>query len=182
MLFLLFRSYYCCTHQKFYKCPAKKQVQRLNHDHSTLEVTYRGVHTCQVSSTAPSAPRPPVEQGMIQPIATMQPPLPCSTSSSVITTHWLSMDIKPSVLEPTTSISNVQMFHEPGGTRSTTAGTLASGHFPEYQALPVADMANAMFNSGSSSSIGIENIFSSMEDKWNTGENKNWFLEIIMRL
>ncbi|XP_022890900.1 WRKY transcription factor 55-like [Olea europaea var. sylvestris] len=96
-----------------------------------------------------------------------------STSSSVITTHWLSMDIKPSVLEPTTSISNVQMFHEPGGTRSTTAGTLASGHFPEYQALPVADMANAMFNSGSSSSIGIENIFSSMEDKWNTGENKN---------
>ncbi|CAI9768260.1 unnamed protein product [Fraxinus pennsylvanica] len=159
------RSYYCCTHRKFYNCPAKKQVQRLNHDHSMFEVTYRGGHTCHISST----PRPPVEQGMIRPIATMQPPLPCSTSSSVLTTHWLSMDIKPSVLESTATIFNKQMFQELGGegTGSSTAGTLASGRFPDNQALPVADMANTMFNGGSSSSIGIENIFSSMGDKWN---------------
>ncbi|KAL2558431.1 WRKY transcription factor 55 [Forsythia ovata] len=163
------RSYYRCTHQKFYQCPAKKQVQRLNHDPSTFEVTYRGGHTCHMSSTAPSTAAPPVEQGMIPSIATMQPPLSYNNSSSVLTTHWLSMEIKPSVLESTSPIFDMQMFREQGGTgsSSSTAGTLASGRFPDNQVLPVADMANAMFNSISSSTNGMENIFSFMDDKWN---------------
>ncbi|KAL2541860.1 WRKY transcription factor 55 [Abeliophyllum distichum] len=149
------RSYYRCTHQKFYQCPAKKQVQRLNHDPSTFEVTYRGGHTCHMSSTAPSTAAPPVEQGMIPPI------------------HWLSMEINPSILESTAPIFDMQMFRELGGTSSSsTAGTLASGRFPDNQALPVADMANAMFNSSSSSSNGMENIFSFMDDKWNAREKK----------
>ncbi|WZY90820.1 hypothetical protein YC2023_047555 [Brassica napus] len=49
------RAYYRCTHQKLYNCPAKKQVQRLNDDPFTFRVTYRGSHTCQIYSTAPTA-------------------------------------------------------------------------------------------------------------------------------
>ncbi|XP_057980230.1 probable WRKY transcription factor 11 [Malania oleifera] len=49
------RGYYRCTHQKLYQCPAKKQVQRLDDDPYTYEVTYRGEHTCHMSSTAPLA-------------------------------------------------------------------------------------------------------------------------------
>ncbi|XP_054788309.1 WRKY transcription factor 55 isoform X2 [Prosopis cineraria] len=53
------RSYYRCTHQKSYKCPAKKQVQRLDDNPNTFAVTYRGSHTCILSSTAPSPIPPP---------------------------------------------------------------------------------------------------------------------------
>ncbi|XP_013590683.1 PREDICTED: WRKY transcription factor 55-like isoform X3 [Brassica oleracea var. oleracea] len=46
------RSYYRCNHQKVYKCPAKKQVQRLDEDPYMLRVTYRSSHTCQFSTTS----------------------------------------------------------------------------------------------------------------------------------
>ncbi|KAE9605957.1 hypothetical protein Lal_00024482 [Lupinus albus] len=49
------RSYYRCTHQKLYGCQAKKQVQKLDHNSNMFEVTYRGEHTCHMSSTAPSS-------------------------------------------------------------------------------------------------------------------------------
>ncbi|XP_028782261.1 WRKY transcription factor 55 [Neltuma alba] len=52
------RSYYRCTHQKLYKCPAKKQVQRQDDNPTTFSVTYRGSHTCVMSSTAPSSSVP----------------------------------------------------------------------------------------------------------------------------
>lgn len=53
------RAYYRCTHQKQYLCPAKKLVQRLDDDPYMFELTYRGVHTCHMSSTAPSSAPPP---------------------------------------------------------------------------------------------------------------------------
>ncbi|KAI4385620.1 hypothetical protein MLD38_003622 [Melastoma candidum] len=59
------RGYFRCTHQKLYQCPAKKLVQRLDHDPSTFEVTYRHHHTCHMSSTAPSAVHPPSLQHLI---------------------------------------------------------------------------------------------------------------------
>ncbi|CAN1852454.1 WRKY transcription factor 55 [Linum perenne] len=40
---------------------AKKQVQRLDHDPDTYEVTYRAHHTCHMSATAPSVAPPPEE-------------------------------------------------------------------------------------------------------------------------
>ncbi|CAL0317828.1 unnamed protein product [Lupinus luteus] len=49
------RGYYRCTHQKLYGCQAKKQVQKLDHNSNIFEVTYRGEHTCHMSSTAPSS-------------------------------------------------------------------------------------------------------------------------------
>ncbi|KAK4433473.1 WRKY transcription factor 55 [Sesamum alatum] len=162
------RSYYRCTHQKFYECPAKKQVQRLDHDFFTFEVTYRGTHTCHMSSTAPSAAVPPPEP--LQPATTttaVHPPaseLPFS--SSLPTTHhdWLSM----------------QIFHDLGGV-SAGSSTVAAGsgsagasapRFPDYQ-LAVADMAETMFNSGSTSSNSMDLIFSSMDDKWDSEEKKD---------
>ncbi|KAI3458426.1 hypothetical protein Pfo_015089 [Paulownia fortunei] len=144
------RSYYRCTHQKFYECPAKKQVQRLEDDPFTFEVTYRGTHTCHMSSTAPSAAVPLPEQGPLPP-TTMHPSLPFS--SSLPTTRWLSM----------------QIFH--AGSSGGAAGPSAA-RFPDYQ-LPVADMADAMFNSGSSSSNSMDLIFSSMDDKWDSEEKKD---------
>ncbi|XP_010504543.1 PREDICTED: WRKY transcription factor 55 [Camelina sativa] len=44
------RAYYRCTHKKLYKCPAKKQVQRLDEDPYTFRVTYRS-YTRATSST-----------------------------------------------------------------------------------------------------------------------------------
>ncbi|CAN1311406.1 WRKY transcription factor 55 [Linum perenne] len=55
------RGYFRCTHQKLYNCRAKKQVQRLDHDPDTYEVTYRAHHTCHMSATAPSVAPPPEE-------------------------------------------------------------------------------------------------------------------------
>ncbi|GER50875.1 WRKY DNA-binding protein 55 [Striga asiatica] len=137
------RSYYRCTHQKLYGCPAKKQVQRLEDDPFTFEVTYRCSHTCHVSSSAPTAAVPP-------PPATAAPPPP----PSLPTAHWLS----------------VQLLHDLGGA-GAGAGPSA-GRFPDYQ-LAVADMADAMFNSGSSSSNSMDLIFSAMDDKWDSEEKKD---------
>ncbi|KAF3581230.1 hypothetical protein DY000_02032492 [Brassica cretica] len=47
------RAYYRCTHEKLYKCPAKKQVQRLDEDPYTFCVTYRSSHTCHFFTTSP---------------------------------------------------------------------------------------------------------------------------------
>ncbi|XP_010516245.1 PREDICTED: WRKY transcription factor 55-like [Camelina sativa] len=44
------RAYYRGTHQKLYKCPAKKQVQRLDEDPYTFRVTYRSSHTCHLTN------------------------------------------------------------------------------------------------------------------------------------
>ncbi|KAL3622037.1 DNA binding domain [Castilleja foliolosa] len=143
------RSYYRCTHQKLYDCPAKKQVQRLEDDPFTFEVTYRGTHACHVFSTAPSTaivPPPP-------PTTTSAPPIlsfSSSSSSLPTTAHWLSM----------------QLLRDLGG-----AGPSAT-RFPDYQ-LPVADMADAMFNSASSSSNSLDLIFSSMDDKLDSEEKKD---------
>ncbi|XP_057778450.1 WRKY transcription factor 55 isoform X2 [Salvia miltiorrhiza] len=129
------RSYYRCTHQKFYDCPAKKQVQRLDNDPFTFELTYRGTHTCHMSSTAPAPAPPPPEH-------TLPPP------SLPATSHWLSMHIIQGA-----------------------AGSSTAPRFPDCP-LPVADMADAMFNSGSSSS-SMDLIFSSMDEKWDSEVKKD---------
>ncbi|XP_073020874.1 WRKY transcription factor 55-like [Primulina eburnea] len=141
------RSYYICTHHKLHNCPAKKQVQRLDNEPFIFEVTYRNNHTCRVSSAA----TPPV----LIPPSTVAPPPPFSTS-------LVSMNI----------------FHHLGGhVPATSSGMEAgsrggSGQFNDFQA--VADMADAMFNSGSSSSNSMDLIFSSMDEyhKWDSTEEK----------
>ncbi|CAK9133682.1 unnamed protein product [Ilex paraguariensis] len=169
------RSYYRCTHQKLYQCPAKKQVQRLDDDPYTFEVMYRGDHTCIMSSTAPSAPPTSVggattthEVRHSHHYAHMQmqpPPPPPTPSASVPLSRWLSMDM--------------QMYRHfglsgPGGASSSSGGSgmvasggagPSTGRYRREVDYPVVDLADAMFNSGSSSNNSMEVIFSSMEEK-----------------
>ncbi|EEF41541.1 WRKY transcription factor 55 isoform X1 [Ricinus communis] len=140
------RGYYRCTHQKLYHCPAKKQVQRLDDDPYTFEVTYRGDHTCHMSSTAPSIPPPPeFSQEMMQTMAAHHPP------------PWLEFSLGAG---------------GSGGSSSST-GAGPSTTTTTVHEFPVADLADVMFNSGSSSTNSMELIFTSMEDKWDRGDKNN---------
>ncbi|KAJ7965159.1 putative WRKY transcription factor [Quillaja saponaria] len=155
------RSYYRCTHQKLYQCSAKKQVQRLDNDPSIFGVTYRGKHTCLMSSTAPSSSSvPPL-------VATHTVTTPPPISSSTTALGWLSTDLS---------------LHDAGGaaagpsTSTTTTTRYGGGREVDHLYPAVADMADAMFNiSCSSSSNSMEFLFpsSSMEDKWEQQGDKN---------
>ncbi|XP_022635993.1 WRKY transcription factor 55 isoform X2 [Vigna radiata var. radiata] len=134
------RSYYRCTHQKLYECQAKKMVQRLDHNANIFEVTYRGKHTCHMSSTAPSSVPP--EHILVD---------------ITQNTNTISSQLSPSVnltLHPATATA---------ATTSARGGPSTSRYAGDY---PVLDMADAMFNSGSSSgNNSMEFLFSPTEDK-----------------
>lgn len=178
------RSYFRCTHQKLYQCPAKKQVQRLDDDPNIFEVTYRGDHTCHLSSTAPSVPPPlPVERRearsmMQQATAAAIHPLPNPAAATTLSmSQWLTirdfgLAVAGGGVAGSTS-STVNM----GGGSSTSGGAAAGPSTSRYGRdvdYPVADMADVMFNSGSSSSTSMDLIFSSMDDKWpDSADKKN---------
>ncbi|KAJ0564571.1 putative transcription factor WRKY family [Helianthus annuus] len=160
------RGYYRCTHQKLYNCPAKKQVQRLDNDPFTFEVTYRGDHTCTMSSTAPSmAPPPPVEA-----ITTHSPPTHLAPTASQSLPQWLSIDLKQSVGD-LYSITHQSM--QPFRNQTdigNEAGPSSPTNYVDYPR--VTDLADTMFNSGSSSNNSMELIFSSQnEEKKEGGDN-----------
>ncbi|OMO90009.1 DNA-binding WRKY [Corchorus olitorius] len=168
------RAYYRCTHQKMYNCPAKKQVQRLDNDFNTFEVTYIGQHTCHMSSTAPSIPPPPppplaqdhYNQMMMATQAMVTQQTTPASSSSIPLGRWLSMDFS---LGTSASGGSAGSSGSAGG--STTTAATRYGRDVDYPV--VADMADVMFNSGSSSSNSMDFIFPSVDDKWETGDKKN---------
>ncbi|KAK7275883.1 hypothetical protein RIF29_17009 [Crotalaria pallida] len=139
------RSYYRCTHQKLYGCPAKKQVQRLDHNPNMFEVKLRGEHTCHMSSTAPSS-------------------FPITQSSNTFSPHHLPASSTTS-LPGWLSSANLNTLGGGGGAGaggSSSSGPSASKYDADYL---VADLADAMFNSGSSNN-SMEPFFpSSKEDK-----------------
>ncbi|XP_031498586.1 transcription factor WRKY45-2-like isoform X2 [Nymphaea colorata] len=47
------RSYFRCTHKFDQGCPAIKQVQRLDHNPSLLQITYMSSHTCKPTRCSP---------------------------------------------------------------------------------------------------------------------------------
>lgn len=158
------RGYYRCTHQRLYQCPAKKQVQRLDDDPYKFEVTYRGDHTCHMSSTAPSIPPPAAATDM-----TTQP----RSSSSIPLSSWLSMEYLGPRGGGSGSSSGIVLSGSGGGSSGDGAGpsTTRTGKEVEF---PVVDLADAMFNSGSSSSnISMDFLFHPTEDKWETGDKQN---------
>ncbi|KAI4306967.1 hypothetical protein L6164_030202 [Bauhinia variegata] len=158
------RSYYRCTHQKLYACPAKKQVQRVDDKPNFFAVTYRGSHTCHMSSTAPSSSVPPqilldISREMTQ---TISPQLsPSSTSGS----RWLQSSMHLS-LHGSGGVG--------GGGDDRAAGPSTSSRYGKDREIDygVADMADAMFNSGSSSGNSMESLFAPAEE-WETGEKKS---------
>ncbi|KAF5738405.1 WRKY transcription factor 55 [Tripterygium wilfordii] len=145
------RGYYRCTHQKMYQCPAKRQVQRLDHDPYTFQVTYRGNHTCHMSSTAPSI-APPTHMAATS-SGTHQLPSP---------PPWLEFNLGGGG-----SSSGSTMAATAGG--SSGADIAAAGP----SSYLVAEMADAMFNSGSSSTNSMEFLFPSPQDKWDPEDSKN---------
>ncbi|KAK2637243.1 hypothetical protein Ddye_032035 [Dipteronia dyeriana] len=162
------RSYYRCTHQKMYNCPAKKQVQRLDDDPYTFEVTYHDDHICHMSSTAPSAPpsaavalSPEVTHDQMTQTITMQQP------SSTTLGRWLSMELG------TGGSGSGSSGGGGGGAGPSSSSAVRYDREGEHPYLNVANMADAMFNSGSSSSNSMEFIFPPMEDKWQHEEKKN---------
>ncbi|GMY08289.1 WRKY transcription factor 55 [Fagus crenata] len=149
-----------CTHQKLYQCPAKKLVQRLDDDPFTFEVTYRNSHICHMSSTAPSIPPPPSVAEMTHDMAS-QPP----SCSSVPLSNWLSIDSLGGGGGGSSASGMVV-----GGGGGAGPSTTRTGKELEY---PVADLADAMFNSGSSSSNSMDFLFQSPEDnKWKPGDKQ----------
>ncbi|KAL9239884.1 hypothetical protein vseg_014162 [Gypsophila vaccaria] len=159
------RSYYRCTHQKLYNCPAKKQVQRLDHDPFTFEILYRGDHTCHISSTAPTTPHSlDVQSTLFSPAH-----------------QWLTMDLHassamdlhaPCAAEDAHMHTTVFHQHGPGPGPSTVGSDLLLHH----QHNSLLDLADVMFNSGSStSSNNMDVIFSTIEDhyKWKHNEPKD---------
>lgn len=151
------RSYYQCTHRNLYRCPAKKQVQRLDADPNTFRVTYRSDHTCHVSSTAPSVDRPP-RQPAVTAAHPLQPLIQTSRAQDpTAASHWLAMDFTL-------------------GTAGPSAPAVAAGEEP---CLVAVDMADAMFNSGRGGINSLDMIFSSMDHRddqhhrgWEAGDNK----------
>ncbi|XP_039053639.1 WRKY transcription factor 55-like [Hibiscus syriacus] len=164
------RAYYRCTHQKLYNCPAKKQVQRLDNDFHTFEVTYIGQHTCHMSSTAPSI-APLIQDPMAM---VSQPTLPPPTSSSSVAPlgTWLSMEFSlGSGSSPGGRGGGDAVASAAAGGGAASMGSRYGREVVEFPA--VADMADAMFNSGSSSSNSMDFIFPHMEDKWEAGDKAN---------
>ncbi|XP_062092317.1 WRKY transcription factor 55 [Humulus lupulus] len=163
------RGYYRCTHQKLYNCSAKKQVQRLDDDPLMFEVMYRGNHTCHMSATAPTSVLPPqggfvsMSQSMVidhpsQPLTAITTATATATCSVPLGGSWLSMKCSAATA---------------GGGRgggSTSGGGGGGGstnkemvHVHDFH--PVLDLADVMFNSGSSSSNSMEFLFpTSMEE------------------
>ncbi|KAE9615186.1 putative transcription factor WRKY family [Lupinus albus] len=131
------RGYYRCTHQKLYDCQAKKLIQRVDHNPNMFEVTYRGEHTCHMSSTAPSS-YPllvNISKDMTQTI--MSPHLSPSSSTSI-----------PGLL---TSV-NLTLCD----CANTSSDPFTSKYDGDYL---VGDLADDLFNWGGSSNNSIEPLF-----------------------
>ncbi|CAI0552279.1 unnamed protein product, partial [Linum tenue] len=161
------RGYFRCTHQKLYHCPAKKQVQRLDNDPDTYEVTYRGQHTCHMSATAPSvAPPPPDAQ------------LTAATTSalhqaiSAAAAQQQQQQQQQLIANSSSSMGRWAMEFRLGGGGEAAAGPSlrfgsggGGGRDHIHQAeFPVTDMAAAMFSSGSSSTNSMDLIFNAAVD------------------
>ena len=165
MRFFLLRSYYRCTHQKLYECLAKKQVQRVDSKPRMFQVTYRGNHTCHMSSTAPSSSvllPPPPQQLLVDMSQDMTIQSSVSTqlspsSASASGSRWLP------TMNLSLQVGGGGMAPAAADASSGSAGASTSSRYGgDY---PVVDMADVMFNSGSSSGNSMESLFAPSNDE-----------------
>ncbi|XP_020572709.1 WRKY transcription factor 55-like [Phalaenopsis equestris] len=140
------RSYFRCTHKNFYGCKAKRKVQKLDADPNIYEIIYCGEHTCQTS------------------------PTPLILPSITPTSNETTLANMPVMIGASSSPSVGSWFlssHEVGESSRAHVG-------PQVQQQPirtgregegsVADLADAMFNSGSSSNNSMDTIFTFKTD------------------
>ncbi|CAL5094220.1 unnamed protein product [Urochloa decumbens] len=166
------RSYYRCTHKNYYGCEAKKKVQRLDDDPFMYEVTYCGNHTC-LTSTTPllTLPSPNTAAAASTATATANMLTNSPTGSAAILASGQDLVMAPAVEHPAPALSTaIQLgiswmpsaLIGPGaaGEGSSSGAQVnlpaASGRDTEY---PVMDLADAMFNSGSSGGSSMDAIF-----------------------
>nr|CAB3461832.1 unnamed protein product [Digitaria exilis] len=157
------RSYYRCTHKNYYGCEAKKKVQRLDDDPLMYEVTYCGNHTC-LTSTTPLLTLPAPTTTAASTAAAVSILTNSPTGSAAI---LASQDLVMAPSEhPTPTLSTaiqLGISWMPSALAGTGEGSSAqvnvpgaSGRDTEY---PVMDLADAMFNSGSSGGSSMDAIF-----------------------
>ncbi|KAL5974804.1 DNA binding domain [Asimina triloba] len=173
------KGYFRCTHRNFYNCQAKKQVQRLDEDPFTFEVTYRGHHTCQ-TSTAPLGLMPTSQTQQ----AILITPQDSPVSTSIALSSWFSSQLeggvgvgveRPAAAErnpPPVSESQLQTpfrgYQAMGDSSSNVVFGECSSHGggggnKQREASPVEEYAKFMFSSGSSSD-NIDSIFSAKKE------------------
>lgn len=158
------RSYYRCTHKNYYGCEAKKKVQRLDEDPFTYEVTYCGNHSCLTSTTplltlpaatvasTTNSPTPTSAGSRLAPDLVMaHAEQPRSAAAPLSTSIHLGMNWMP---------ASVQQGIGAGAGEGISSGAQmnvsAAGRDSDY---PVLDLADAMFNSGSSGASSMDGIF-----------------------
>lgn len=143
------RSYFRCTHKNYYGCEAKKQVQRLDEDPYTYEIVYCGQHSC-LTSTTPllTSSLALMNTGVTSTVA------PINTTFTVNTSN---VTTNPYIESSMLGRAQVQM--QPS--TSIHLGNWLTRDLGEGR--PVADMADVLFNSGSSSS-SMDAIFSSQHE------------------
>ncbi|PAN20313.1 hypothetical protein PAHAL_3G338800 [Panicum hallii] len=160
------RSYYRCTHKNYYGCEAKKKVQRLDHDPFMYEVTYCGNHTC-LTSTTPILTLPAHTTTAASTAASM---LTNSPTGSAAILAGQDLVMAPAAEHPTppalSTAIQLGISWMPSALVGPSAGEgsssaqvnvpAASGRDTEF---PVMDLADAMFNSGSSGGSSMDGIF-----------------------
>ena len=162
------RSYYRCTHKNYYGCEAKKKVQRLDDDPFMYEVTYCGNHTCLTSTTPLLTLPAPTATAVSTAAASMLTNSPTGSSAAILAGQDLVM--APAAEHPTPALSTaIQLGISwmpstrigPGAGEGSSRAQMdlpaASG--TRDTEFPVMDLADAMFNSGSSGGSSMDGIF-----------------------
>ncbi|CAA7389235.1 unnamed protein product [Spirodela intermedia] len=134
------RSYYRCTHKNFYGCEAKKQVQRLDDDPYTYEITYCGDHSCRTSPT----PYPIIDDagtGGREVGSVAQTQHPSAVSISALVGSWF-----PANVDTRNDEKSLARVHagETSGAAHRKVSPLPGGRDADCS---VADLADVMFNS-----------------------------------
>lgn len=127
-----------------------------------------------MSATAPSIPPPSAEhhnatqESMARTLATT------TTTDPPTASLWLSMDFNPIRGGGGSSSGMIGSSRGGGGGGSGDGvGTSTTTRYGKEVDFPVVDLADAMFNSGSSSTNSMDFIFTSAENKWESEDKKN---------
>jgi hypothetical protein len=165
------RSYYRCTHKNYFGCEAKKKVQRLDDNPFMYEVTYCGNHTC-LTTTTPLLTLPAI--ATTDTVTTNSPARSAAiltqdlamvaaehhhSAPALSTAIQLGMSWMPSSLVGASSSAGAA---GEGSSVQVNVATSGIGTGIEY---PVMDLADAMFNSGSSGGSNMDAIFSSHDPR-----------------
>lgn len=174
MLLYIGRSYYRCTHKNYYGCEAKKKVQRLDDDPFMYEVTYCCNHTC-LTSTTPLLTLPAGHATTASTAANMLTNSPTGSATILAAGQDLFMGAAEHPAPALSTAIQLGISWMPSTLVGSSAGEGSSAqvHVPaasrrDTAEYPVMDLADAMFNSGSSGGSSMDAIFPAHHDRRDT--------------